>query len=385
MFKKLLIVLLCLTLFISILPIHILAETGPVESAENELATKAASEELEEVESERDEFSKTYVDEEGNFTKEIYAEPIHTEIDGELTEISTDVKLDKAKGMLETESTQLEAAYPAEMSSDEEITYTFGSHNLEFSNITASDGSKEFSLDPDATTRVEENKVFYEKVLPGIDLRHVSLNNEVKEDWIINDYQGIHQFNYEVTTDLIAQLEADGSIGFYEDQNLEKKVFKLPAPVMEDSNINDALGHGVKSTDLHYELTSIGESKYAIRLMADTKWLEAEERVFPVYIDPSVTIDALGDSYVSSATPDTNLNKQWNSVYGEYVLKVGKYDASTGTNYAYVKFAIIGLLKGAIIDSASLQTYVTHTYSATEKTGLWADQVNAPWAVDTIT
>lgn len=372
-------------LFISILPTHILAETGPVASAENELATKVASEELEEVESERDEFSKTYVDEEGNFTKEIYAEPIHTEIDGELTEISTDVKLDKAKGVLETESTQLEAVYPDEMSSEEEITYTFGNHNLEFSNITASDGSKEFSLDPDATTRVEENKVFYEKVLPGIDLRHVSLNNEVKEDWIINDYQGIHQFNYEVTTDLIAQLEADGSIGFYEDPNLEKKVFKLPAPVMEDSNINDALGHGVKSTDLRYELTSIGESKYAIRLVADKKWLESEERVFPVYIDPSVIIDALGDSYVSSATPDTNLNKQWNSVYGEYVLKVGKYDTSTGTNYAYIKFAIIGLLKGAIIDSASLQTYVTHTYSATEKTGLWVDRVNAPWAVDTIT
>lgn len=385
MFKKLLPILLCLTLFISILPIHTLAETGPVDSAENELANKAASEELEEVESERDEFSKTYVDEEGNFTKEIYADPIHTEIEGEMTEISTDVTLDKAEGVLETESTKLEAAYPAEMSSDEKITYSFGNHNLEFSNIMASNGSKEFSLNPGATTRVEENKVFYEKVLPGIDLRHVSLNSEVKEDWIINDYQGIHQFNYEVTTDLIAQLEADGSIGFYEDQNLEKKVFKLPAPVMEDSNINDALGHGVKSTDLHYELNTNKNNVYSISLNVDKKWLENKERVYPIYVDPSVSIDTLGDSYVTSAQPDSNFNKEWNSVQGEYVLKVGKYDASTGTNYAFSKFSVVGELKNAIVDSATLEMFVTHAYDETEKTGLWVDRVNSAWYVDTLT
>lgn len=383
MFMKMRGILLCLVLLISILPSFVHAETEDNKQTQN--TGIESRQEITEVESERDEYSKTFVDEVGQFTKEIYTDPIHTKIDGEWSEISTDISLDETEEQLKTETTQLEAAYPAEMSTNEDITYTFGKHALEFTNITASDGAKKFSLSPDATTKYEENKVLYDEVLPGIDLRHVSLNTEVKEDWIINDYQGIHQFNYEVSTDLIAHLEEDGSIGFYEDQEMKKKVFKLPSPVMEDSNIEPGLGSGVKSTDLHYELASISDSKYAIRLVVDKKWLEAEERVFPIYVDPSVTIDALGDSYVSSADSDSNFNKQWNSVYGEYVLKVGRYDTSTGTNYAYVKFTIIGTLKGAIIDSANLQTYVTHNYEETEKTGLWADRVNAAWATDTVT
>lgn len=385
MLRKLISIIICFALLISIIPIYVLAETGPKDSIVTESEESAVSETLKEVEGKRDEFSKTYVDKDNNFTKEIYIDPIHTEMGGEWTEISTDVKLDEAEGVLETESTLLEATYPTEMSSNEEIIYTFENHNLEFSNITASDGSKEFSLNPNANTRFEENKVFYEQVLPGIDLRHVSLNNEVKEDWIIRDYEGIHQFNYEVSTDLIAHLEEDGSIGFYEDEYLEKKVFKLPSPTMEDSNINEALGHGVKSTDLHYELNSLSNSRYAIQLVVDEKWLVSEERVFPIYVDPTVTINTYADSYVSSVTPDTNLDKQWNAVYGEYVLKVGKYDTSTGTNYAYVKFDSTDSLSGTIVDSAFLSTYVTHTYSSTEKTGLWLDKVNASWLSGTIT
>jgi len=340
---------------------------------------------LEEVETERDAYSKTYVDEQGQFTKEVYAEPIHTEINGEWVEISTDLSLNKEEGILETETTQLQAVYPSKISSNKEILYTFGDHSLEFTNITASNGQDEFQFKKDTTTSYQDNKVTYEEVLPGIDLRHVSLNNEVKEDWIINDYQGISQFHYVVNTDLIAQLEEDGSINFYEDKSMKEKVFTLPTPMMEDSNFNEGLGNGVKSDALVYELEQISQNEYAIRLIVDKSWLESEDRVFPVYVDPSVTINMLGDTFVSSAYPTTNYNKEWDSSQGEYVLKVGKYDSTTGTNYAFIKFAIVGDLKGAVIDAADLKVYVTHSYYATQKTGLWVDKANAYWTADLLT
>jgi len=154
---------------------------------------------------------------------------------------------------------------------------------------------------------------------------------------------------------------------------------------MEDSNYNSGLGNGVQSRDLHYELSKRGKNQYNIKLVVDKKWLESPDRVYPVYIDPSVTIDALGDTFVSSAYPNTNYNKEWDSSQGEYVLKVGKYDSTTGTNYAFIKFSIVGDLKGAIIDSATLKVYVTHAYYATTPTGLWVDRVNGPWNVDELT
>lgn len=371
-------------MFCSILPAYAGAETGESESEELQNTNELIESEQTEIESERDAFSKTYTDGEGNFTTEVYAEPVHTKVDGEWTDISTEINLNKQNGMLETETTQLEAAYPSKISSSNEIQYTYGKHTLEFSNISASDGKEIYELNQSKSTQTDENKVLYQDVLPGIDLRHVSLNKEVKEDWIINDYNGINEFNYVVNTDLNPQLEEDGSISFYENKNSKEIVFILPSPLMEDSNVINGLGSGVKSNHLHYELESIGENQYSIKLLVEKEWLESEERVFPVYIDPSVSVDAMGDSFVSSAYPTTNYNKEWDSSQGEYVLKVGKYDSSTGTNYAFIKFSLTNL-KGAVVDSADLKTYVTHAYYSTQKTGLWVDRVTGPWYANELT
>ncbi|MEK4671145.1 DNRLRE domain-containing protein [Niallia sp. FSL R7-0271] len=387
MFKKFMAISLSILLILSLVPNYVLAETSNEdESIQNQQNnnTNDLDQNLEEVESKRDEYSKTYTDGEGNFTTEVYAEPIHTKLDGSWEEISTDISMNQQNGMLETDTTQLKASYPSKISSKEEIQYKYEGHTLEFSNIVATDGTEEYSLQQNGDTITEDNKVIYKNLLPGIDLRHVSLNNEVKEDWIITDYKGINQFNYVVNTDLVPKLNDDGSIDFFESQDLKKKVFVLPTPMMEDSNINKGLGNGTKSTNLHYELESISNNEYSIKLIVDKAWLEAEDRVYPVYVDPSVSVDAMGDSFVSSASPNTNFNKEWDSVQGEYVLKVGKYDSSTGTNYAFIKFSLTNL-KGAVVDSADFKTYVTHSYYATQKTGLWLDRVTGPWYADELT
>ncbi|MEI2467798.1 DNRLRE domain-containing protein [Niallia taxi] len=371
-------------MFCSILPVYANAETGESESKELQNTNELIETEQTEIESERDAYSKTYTDGEGNFTTEVYAEPVHTKVDGEWTDISTEINLNKQNGMLETETTQLEAAYPSKISYNNEIQYTFGKHTLEFTNISASNGNEVYELNQSKSTQTDENKVLYQDVLPGIDLRHVSLNKEVKEDWIIKDYNGINEFNYVVNTDLNPKLEEDGSISFYENKNTKEKVFILPSPLMEDSNVINGLGSGVKSNQLHYELESMGENQYSIKLLVEKEWLESEERVFPVYIDPSVSVDAMGDSFVSSAYPTTNYNKEWDSSQGEYVLKVGKYDGTTGTNYAFIKFSLTNL-KGAVVDSADLKTYVTHAYYGTQKTGLWVDRVTGPWYANELT
>ena len=155
--------------------------------------------------------------------------------------------------------------------------------------------------------------------------------------------------------------------------------------MMMDSNMNETKGEGVYSDKVQYQLTKTKENTYSLTLDANDDWLKSKNRIYPVYIDPSVTIEALGDTYVSSKYPTANFNKQWDAAQGEYVLQTGYYDSTSGTNYPFIKFSIVGQLKGATIDSADLQAYVTHAYYASQKNGLWVDEVKGKWAAGELT
>ncbi|RPJ94053.1 RHS repeat protein [Rummeliibacillus sp. TYF005] len=155
--------------------------------------------------------------------------------------------------------------------------------------------------------------------------------------------------------------------------------------MMMDSNMNETKGEGVYSDKVQYQLTRTKENTYSLTLDANDDWLKSKNRIYPVYIDPSVTIEALGDTYVSSKYPTANFNKQWDAAQGEYVLQTGYYDSTSGTNYPFIKFSIVGELKGATIDSADLQAYVTHAYYASQKNGLWVDEVKGSWGANELT
>ncbi|MCO7125914.1 DNRLRE domain-containing protein [Sporolactobacillus shoreicorticis] len=381
--KKWLCTLLCAALIISLLPSVASADSaGSQKEKVDQSASASSNQTKKELVSERDAYSKTFVDSKGQRTKEIYATPIHHKKSGKWEKISNDLVQSADRNELQTDSTSLKAVFPKVFNENKAITYRYGKYSLSFSQLKASDGEHTYTANKSVRTKNENNQIIYQNIFSSIDLRHITLDNEVKEDWIINQYSGINQFQYKVTTDSVAQIEKDGSIGFYKDEKKEDKVFELPRPVMEDSAIDPGLGSGARSDDVHYTLEKADQG-YLIHVIASKDWLESKDRVYPVYIDPSVSIDILGDTFISSAYPTTNYNKEWDSVQGEYVLKVGKYDSTTGTNYAYMKFEVVGDLKGAIIDSASLNTYVTHSYYATQKTGIWVDRVTTgPWYVN---
>ncbi|WP_214722035.1 DNRLRE domain-containing protein [Exiguobacterium sp. s192] len=230
---------------------------------------------------------------------------------------------------------------------------------------------------------VDENSILHPNILNGVDLRHIVLNKEVKEDIILKqNVPGLKAFIYEINTPLQAVLDKKGHIEFKNTK--DEVVYTMPVPMMSDSNKDSKSGLSAESYDIKYELKSI-ENGYELKLIPDLKWTTDEDRVFPLYIDPSVAKDASLDTFVSSASPTTSYNKYWNSSLGEYVLRVGKYDTATGTNYAFVKMPSLSELKGAEISAASLKTYVKWNYYAGTKTGLWVDRVNSTWSETGVT
>ena len=378
--------ILIFALICSILPTY----TGANDKSENSHDTQAkkepmATDPLDEVTKERTENSKTFTDGEGNFVKEIYPEEIHNKVDGKYKAISEELVEKDHNGYIETETTNLQSMFPEKLGEDKPLIYQSGDHKLSFELSHASDGEKQTKPTYTSGSVTEDNAITHKSVYPNIDLRHIALNNEVKEDWIMNEYEGINEFHYTIQTDLYGQVERDGSIGFYENESKEKLIFTLPKPVMVDSNYNDTLGDGVRSSNIRYQLTENSDKTYNLALIANKEWLASSKRVFPIYIDPSVSINVLGDTFVMSAYPKNNYNKEWDPSQGEYVLKTGYFDSTTGTNYSFMKFSVIGDLKGATIDSAELAAYITHSYYVDKKTDIWVDEVKAQWYVDELT
>ncbi|RPJ94046.1 DNRLRE domain-containing protein [Rummeliibacillus sp. TYF005] len=388
-FRKYLSLFLVISLIISSIPEYVaLAYSEQKKEAlvkQTEDSSNVLTENLEEIKSKRTKYTKTFKGTEGDYYKEIYAEPVHSKQGKTYEEIDDTLSLD-AESTFSTENTDLQVDFPEKIKNDQNITYKKDNHEVVFELTNAIQNGENIKPNLLSKTTFEENKVQYNEIYPHIDLRHITFNQEVKEDWIVKKYTGVHQFNYNLKTDLIPTLQKDGSIQFLTDEEKSKPVFTLPKPMMMDSNINEAKGEGVYSDQAHYILKKNEKNSYSLTLDVDEEWLKSEKRVYPIYIDPSVTtIEALGDTYVSSKYPTANFNKQWDPVQGEYILQTGYYDSTSGTNYPFIKFSVVGDLKGATIDSADLQAYVTHAYYAGTKNGLWVDEVKGSWGANELT
>ncbi|WP_426273749.1 DNRLRE domain-containing protein [Exiguobacterium sp. R-17] len=288
--------------------------------------------------------------------------------DNDLTATATDLKVE-FDSTIDSNSTLLEVGE----TKNDKVSYVF-------KGVETAEGIQ--PVQP-ALATVNGNEILHPNILPNVDLRHVVLNKEVKEDIILKQaVPGLESFVYEIKTPLEATLDKKGHIDFKDKKG--DILYSMPVPMMSDGKQDSKSGLSSESYDIDYELEST-KTGYQLKLTPDAKWLSSEDRVYPIYIDPSVAKDASLDTFVSSASPTSNYNKYWNSSLGEYVLRVGKYDSATGTNYAFVKMPALSDLKGAEISAASLKTYVKWNYYAGTKTGLWVDRVNANWSETGVT
>jgi len=104
-----------------------------------------------------------------------------------------------------------------------------------------------------------------------------------------------YHFQIDASAGLVPVLEEDGSVTF-RDQN-DKVVAEVPAPFMVDSAGIEGPSGAVK-----YNLEEDGTGSWSLAVIADPEWLHAEDRSYPVSIDPSYTFPTpTRDCTISSA------------------------------------------------------------------------------------
>ncbi|MBQ9117483.1 MAG: hypothetical protein IJY04_10715 [Clostridia bacterium] len=155
--------------------------------------------------------------------------------------------------------------------------------------------------------------VLYADILENTDIEYLLNGSDIKENIIIKAKGEEYVYVFTLSlNNLTARLEGNEVLLCDGDEH----VYTIPAPFMLDAS-------GKRSDSVTYALADSGNGKYTLTVTADASWINAEERAFPVIVDPAIEqVKAIEFDAVSidSANPDVCYDNQ---------LFAG-YDSATG-------------------------------------------------------
>lgn len=164
----------------------------------------------------------------------------------------------------------------------------------------------------DVIPKALQSSLIYKDVFPDTDLLYTAYGYNLKEQIVVNAPQTGYRYSFLLNLDgLTAEKNEDGSISFLDADGTP--VYEIPIPYMED----DA---GVISEDVAFTLNET-EAGLVLTVEANAEWINNEERVFPVKIDPSFTITS---------------GKALDEIYSVYTMEAAPNDTTLGRQYLYV-------------------------------------------------
>ena len=149
--------------------------------------------------------------------------------------------------------------------------------------------------------RVVDNtaSIVYSNIKANTDLEYIMIGNDIKENIVVKTRSNSYTYQFQLTlTGLTAILNEDGSISLT-DSATQQQQYIIPAPYMVDAA-------GEYSNEVTYSLNQAGEGQYTLTVTADSTWINAEDREFPVKIDPTIIRITSFDTYIDSNHPNQN-------------------------------------------------------------------------------
>lgn len=195
-----------------------------------------------------------------------------------------------------------------------------------YSNRESSAVNEKPSIEDIIKTQIKnESSIKYVNVSEGIDLRYDILGNNIKEYIILSEVPEANVFSFGMSLEnLVPLLNEDKSISLY-DRNQEE-IFKIPAPYMVDAE-------GNISYDCEYILTQ-EEEGFKLKVSVSSDWLNAEERVYPVMIDPAINVD---DTNGTDAITTEYYTSYGQSVQSDTRMVMVGYSVGSGVYTTHLK------------------------------------------------
>ncbi len=207
-----------------------------------------------------------------------------------------------------------------------------------------------------------QSSILYENVYPGINLLYTACGYDIKEQIIVNERQSQYRYDFFLQVDgLSAVLNTDNSISLVNASG--KIVYSIPAPYMADNA-------GVTSNAVSYALAQ-AEGGYVLTVEADAAWINAEDRSFPVVIDPTLEYEAttsnsgLYATYVQEGSPDVS-HPQYQALYFGYSSMSSAKEQRIFMHLS----ALPDIPAGSVITGAQLSMYLMdYTHVLCDKIG----------------
>ncbi len=221
---------------------------------------------------------------------------------------------------------------------------------------------------PEAVVDFDENndgRLTYDNVYGnGTYVEYININSGIKENIVLKENIGKNRFEFNWESDSHNLVLSDDSTFINVVNNSTQEIDYVFSPLyvydsytklkneestIEESQINETeilvkneeiVGQYINddyinkhnTDDCYYEIEQTNEGKYIVTAVISEEFLNDDETIYPVTIDPSVIASSsqsnIEDTYVSQASPTTN--------YGS--LSYLRFGYKGGKNWGYVRF-----------------------------------------------
>lgn len=311
-------------------------------------------------EQEEDLNSVVFQNRDGTKTVYCYNDPVkYKDKDGNIKDKSNKLSL-TAKGDYTNAENDINAYFPKKLNQNKGVQLKFGQRTVEMSPVIRGNSA--------ASRQTGHNKYFdsseyvlYPDVFDkGISVRYTPTFEGYKEDIVLNEYTGKNSFTFRLRTDglglvmnedgvycLVDSLSGEVQAQIGDLTVYDSKPFDVPDEILNESVANpteediakkeaalralEAVAPengGVKEYSHQYKVETVRQDyEYLITIVVDEDYLKDSERVYPVYVDPTINVSGSGtgktiqDAPIYSGCP--------NSASGSNIYNVVGYQGST--------------------------------------------------------
>lgn len=330
---------------------------------------------------EQEESDKSIVFQNRDGTKTIYmfSKPVkYTDADGTIKDKSNNIievtdTIKSEKYAYQNESNDIKTYFPKNLNDDSGILLEYTDIKIELSpigysianisektNFAAPVSTAQRSMDENEENR-ESSAAVYDNVFgEGSKLRYTPMFDGVKEDIILDRYNGINEFQFRVKTNGLQLVKNENcSISLVEPLTGKVKALIDPVYVYDSFAGETELKHSTNNnTTTVQEIET--DNEYLLTIIVDEEFLKNDSTVYPVYVDPTMTVMGSGD------IEDVSLYSSINYTLGTEESKINKIGYTStyyGIGRALYDFPVLEFntdfifLYNTQIQSASLNLY----------------------------
>ena len=235
-----------------------------------------------------------------------------------------------------------------------------------------------------AKDTVQYNGVFGSKTT----LRYSSTFEGLKEDIVLSENTGVNNFRFRLKTNGLSLVCAEDGQYYLADPLSGEYLVAIGELIVYDSNKKIYKNTDGEEYNHYYEVTTVtADEEYILTVVVDEEFLNSSNTVYPVYIDPTMTVMPKG-----SVQDAAIYSSGYAFANDEKIVKVG-CSGSYGIGRGLYNFPILNfntdfiLMYGNQISSARLKLYAlpygnSSSYDSSKTLSMY--EFYSPWSSSTV-